>query len=174
MSASAPLLRPRPPAHLIAAALALLAACGPKAAQPGDRLFISGSRIIAMIAAPRDTVFDSASQVFVQERIQLRRFQVEDGLIETDFIDLARYPSFDPEIWDATERLVKLMFDASGGDSTTVLICEPLYNPYEVFTGETEYARLSPVPPGHPGFDIAAALTRRIAAHAERRVVTAP
>ncbi len=129
---------------------------------------------MVVVSASSDTVLASISRVLMQEGIALRRYEPESGLAESAFIDLARYPGFDPEIWDNTERFIKLRFYASPMDSTTLLVSEPLYNPYEVFTFESDYTRLRPVPPGHPGFDIATAFTRRIAAHAEGRAVTAP
>lgn len=157
-----------------AASLALLAACGPKAGEAGPQLEVQDGRIVVAVQAPSDTVFESITLVLVQERIALRRFEPENGLAESGFIDLARYRDFDRELWDDTERLVKLRFLASSSDSTTTFVCEPLYNPYEVVTDEADFTRLRLVPLGHPGFDIAVALTRRIAAHAEGRAVTRP
>ena len=153
--------------------LLLLGACGPKAGEPGA-IDVQDGKIVVVIAGSRESVFEAASHVFVQEGIDLRIYLPESGLMETSFIDLARYPIFDPEIWDATERLVKLRFRAADAGEKTTFVCEPLYNPYEVFTGETEYGRLRLVPPGHPGFEIAALLTRRIAALTEGRAVSLP
>ncbi len=157
------------------AALLLLpaVACGPKAGEPGQ-IEVRNGKIVIVIAGSRDSVFAAASRVLVQERIDLRVYLPEQGQLETGFIDLAQYPGFDPEIWDATERLVKLRYTATDLQESTVFICEPLYNPSEVFTGETDYSRLRLVPPGHPGFQIAASLTRRIAAMVEGRAVTSP
>ncbi len=156
-------------------ALVVVSACGTKAGQTGNDLQIHDGIIIVEVNAYRDTVMQSTSRVLMQERIDLRRYEPESGIAESGFIDLAKYPAFfDSKIWDNTERLVKLRFLAARGDSITVLQCEPLYNPYEVITDELDNARLRRVPLGHPGFDIAAALTRRIAAHAEGRAVASP
>ncbi len=157
-----------------AAGLALLSACGPKAGNSGPELTVEDGKILTAVTADVETVFASTRHVLVQERIFLRRYEPESGFAETDFIDLASYRDFDRELWDNTERLVKLRFYASAADSTTVLVCEPLYNPYEVVTDESDSSRLRLVPFGHPGFDIAAALTRRIAAHAQGQAVTRP
>ncbi len=155
--------------------LVMLTACGPKGGGPLGEVSVREGKIVIVVAALPETVFESASHVLLQERIPLRRYEPDRGLIETGFIDLARYPAFfDREIWDETEQFMKLRFRGSRADSSTVFVCEPLYNPYEVRTGETEFGRLRLVPPGHPGFDIAVALTRRIAAHAEGRAVAAP
>lgn len=162
-------------AAIAAPLLTVLAACGPKAGQSGHQLTVRDGKIVVVVEALPDTVLTSISHVLAQERIALRRYEPEDGFAESGFIDLAAYPSFfDRNLWDDTERTIKLRFHASGQDSTTVFVCEPLYNPYEVITHETDYTLLRPVPPGHPGFEIAAALTRRIAAYAEGRAVAAP
>ncbi len=154
--------------------LTLAAACGFKPGGSGD-IEVQDGRIVALVTAPLDTVFTSTSQVLAQERIALRRYEPDNGVAETGFIDIAAYPAFfDRELWDDTERLVKLRFLASARVTTTVLICEPYYNPYEVITDEADFTQLRLVPQGHPGFDVAAALTRRIVAHAEKRAVTAP
>lgn len=156
-------------------ALLTVSACGTKADQTANDLQIYDGMIVVVVNAYRDTVMESTSRVLMQERIDLRRYEPESGIAESGFIDLAKYPAFfDSEIWDNTERLVKLRFFAARRDSTTVFQCEPLYNPYEVITDELDSARLRRVPLGHPGFDIAAALTRRIAAHAEGRAVASP
>lgn len=154
--------------------LALITGCGFRPGSAGD-IDVQGGRLVAEVKAPLDTVFTSTSQILAQERIALRRYEPENGVAETGFIDIAAYPAFfDRELWDDTERLIKLRFLASSKDSTTVLVCEPYYNPYEVITDEADFTQLRLVPQGHPGFDVAAALTRRIAAHAEKRAVTAP
>ena len=175
------LRRPRgrlAPVLFVAGTTLVLAFAGACAQRTGNDLEVRGGRIFLTVESSLDTVFAAASLVLNQEQIDLRIFQPERGLLETSFIDLARYTRFDPEIWDATERLVKLRYHAERRDSKegarTLLVCEPLYNPHEVITGETDYTLLRPVPPGHPGFDIASLLTRRIAAHAERRAVASP
>lgn len=156
-------------------ALLTLNGCGPKTGEIGNDLQIQDGVIVVLVNAYRDTVMESTSRVLVQERIDLRRYEPETGIAESGFIDLARYPAFfDSEIWDARQRLVKLRFFATSRDSTTVFECEPLYNPHEIVTDELDSARLRRVPQGHPGFAIAAAITRRIAAHAERRAVASP
>ncbi len=158
---------------LAAAGLAL--ACGPKAGESGQGLTVSDGRIFVLVEAPKDTLFTSLSQVMAQERIALRRYDPDNDVAETGFIDLAAYPNFfDQTLWDDTERMIKLRLQTEVQDSGTVLMCEPYYNPYEVITHETDFTRLRLVPPGHPGFEVAMALTRRIAAHAEGRAVTAP
>lgn len=158
---------------LAVSCVVLLAACGARGTQ--NELAVQGDGIVVLVEAMLDTVMASTSHVLAQERIALRRYEPETGYAESGFVDLARYPAFfDPELWDATERLVKLRFYAERQDSSTLFRCEPLYNPYEVITDEIDRARLIPVPQGHPGFEIATALTRRIAAHAEGRAVAAP
>ena len=176
----APGSRRSSPHDVRVAALALIAllvvgACGPKAGQSVNDVQIVNGLLVIEVNAYRDTVMQSTSRVLMQERIDLRRYEPESGLAESGFIDLAMYPAFfDREIWDDTERLVKLRFYAFRKDSTTVFQCEPLYNPHEVVTDELDNARLRLVPISHPGFAIAAALTRRIAAHAEGRAVASP
>lgn len=155
-------------------ALVVFGACGPRGGGSGIELGTRNGKIYVLVHALPDTVMVSTSHVLAQERIALRRYEPESGYAESGFLDIARYSSFDPEIWDDTERLIKLRFYASVRDSTTLFECEPLYNPYEVVTEEIDNARLRQVPAGHPGFDVAAALTRRIAAHAEGKAVTAP
>ena len=135
---------------------------------------VRDGRIILMVGARSDTVLASASHVLMQERIALRRYEPEEGLAESGFIDIGQYRDFDSEIWDESDRLIKLRFYATVKNSKTFLVCEPLYNPYEIVTHESDYTRLRLVPPGHPGFNVAVALTRRIAAYAEGRAVTAP
>ncbi|UCF18527.1 MAG: hypothetical protein JSU87_11320 [Gemmatimonadota bacterium] len=159
---------------LTVTALGFALACGPKG-DSGNGLTISDGRIFAEVRAPRDTVFASASRIMAQERIALRRYEPRNNIAETGFIDLAAYPNFfDQTLWDDTERMIKLRLHTDVQDSITVLMCEPYYNPYEVVTHETDFTRLRLVPPGHPGFAVAMALTRRIAAHAEGRAVAAP
>lgn len=153
----------------------VLSACGPKAGNSANDVQVVNGLLVVQVNAYRDTVMESISRVLVQERIDLRRYEPENGIAESGFIDIAKYPAFfDPEIWDNRERLVKLRFFASRSDSTTLFQCEPLYNPHEVITDELDTARLRLVPQGHPGFAIAAALTRRIAAYAEGRAVASP
>lgn len=158
---------------LVPALALIFVGCGPKAGEPGQ-IEVRGGKIVIVIEGSKDSVFAAASHVLVQERIDLRVYLPEQGELETGFIDLAQYPTFDPEIWDATERMVKLRYSAAVMEGSIVFICEPLYNPSEVFTGETDYSRLRLVPPGHPGFQVAASLTRRIAAMVEGRAVTSP
>lgn len=153
----------------------LFGACSARGGGTQNEVAVQEGGIVVLVGARLDTVMQSASHVLAQERIALRRYEPDAGFAESGFIDLARYPAFfDRELWDATERLVKLRFYAEGQDSSTFFRCEPLYNPFEVVTDEIDRARLIPVPQGHPGFEIATALTRRIAAHAEGRVVASP
>ncbi len=157
---------------LAAAGLAL--ACGPKSGE-GNGVTVSDGRIFAEVKALRDTVFTSASRIMAQEGIALRRYEPQNNIAETGFIDLAAYPNFfDQTLWDDTERMIKLRLYTEVQDSVTILMCEPYYNPYEVVTQEIDFTRLRLVPPGHPGFSVAMALTRRIAAHAEGRAVAWP
>jgi hypothetical protein len=165
----------RPLAGLTVVLAALALACGPKAGESGNGLTVSDGRIFVLVEAPKDTLFTSLSQVMAQERVALRRYDPDNDIAETGFIDLAAYPNFfDQTLWDDTERMIKLRLQTEVQDSAIVLMCEPYYNPYEVVTHETDFTRLRLVPLGHPGFEIAMALTRRIAAHAEGRAVTAP
>jgi hypothetical protein len=160
---------------LAIATAGLALACGPRAGDNGNSLTVSGSRIFVEVKAPRDTLYTSLSQIMAQERIALRRYDPDGDIAETGFIDLAAYPNFfDQSLWDDTERMIKLRLQTEVQDSAVVLMCEPYYNPYEVITHEIDFTRLRLVPPGHPGFQVAMFLTRRIAAHAEGRAVTAP
>jgi hypothetical protein len=159
---------------LAATTLALTAACAPKGDDTLSDLMYDNGRVMVLVRAQLDTVMEATSRVLAQERIALRRYDPETGEAESGFIDIAAYRDYDPELWDDTERMVKLRFHAAPQDTTTLLVCEPLYNPYEIITHETDYSRLRPVPIGHPGFDVAASLTRRIAAYAEGKAVTRP
>lgn len=157
------------------AALLVASACGPKTEEPDVELQIWDGLITAEVKAGVDTVMQSTSRILVQEGLKLQRYQEEAGIAESSFIDLANYPSFfDKDLWDPRERMVKLRFYASQGDSTTLFQCEPLYSPSQIITDEADAALLQRVPAGHPGFQIAALLTRRIVAQAEGRVVAWP
>jgi hypothetical protein len=149
----------------------VLGACGPKSEDSVGQVRIEDGVIVVGIEAPLDTVFGAASRELQKERIDLLVFSLDDQFIETRFFDIAQYPAFDPELWDDEERMVKLFFRAETDDEITTLTCEPVYNPNEIFTHETEYGRLQIVPISHPGFEIAMTLTRRIAAAAEGKAV---
>ncbi len=160
---------------ILSACALVLGACGAKNPDDTATIQVRGGKIYANIASSKDSVFEAASRVLVQERINLRVYLPQEGILETGFFDLARFPNrFDREIWDDNQRLIKLRCRAEQREEHTVLVCEPLYNPHEIVTQETDYTLLRPVPPGHPGFDVAVRLTHRIAAQAEGRTVTPP
>jgi hypothetical protein len=143
-----------------AAALALgLAACATGGGSTGLNRGPSSRAVIADFGSPPDSVIQVAWEVLRSDGVMTRSFQRMAGdttnvaRMETDWIYIPNvYPSAPLGGVAENERYVKLLLWAEPFRGGTRLYVEPLYNPVDLPTEPTQWARLRTLPNAHPSW----------------------
>ncbi len=145
-------------AALTAAPFAL-GACSSGAQSSGIARGPSDSAIEARIAAPPDSVIQTAWETLRADGITPRSYQRAAGdtsnvaTMESEWIYVPNvYPSAPLGSLREPEKYIKMLFWAQPFRGGTVLYIEPLYDPTTMPTEPTNWARVRTLPPAHPAW----------------------
>ena len=133
------------------------AACATGGGSTGLNRGPSSRAVVADYGAPPDSVIQTAWEALRSDGVMTRSFQRAAGdttnvaQMETDWIYVPNvYPSAPLGGVPENERYVKLLLWARPFRGGTQLYVEPLYNPVDLPTEPTQWARLRTLPNAHP------------------------
>lgn len=149
------------------------AACATGGGSTGLNRGPSNRAVIADFGAPPDSVMQTAWEALRGDGIMARSFQRMAGdttnvaRMETDWIYVPTvYPSAPLSGVAENERYVKLLLWAEPFRGGTRLYVEPLYNPVDLPSEPTQWARLRTLPNAHPSWQyvehVGNEITRRL------------
>jgi len=141
------------------AAPVLLGACSGGGQSSGIARGPSDRAIEARIAAPPDSVIQTAWETLRADGISPRSFQRTAGdtanvaTMESEWINVPRvYPAAPFGSLSEAEQYIKILFWAQPFRGGTVLYIEPLYDPMTMPTEPTNWARVRSLPASHPAW----------------------
>lgn len=141
------------------AAPILFAACSSGGQSSGIARGPSDRAIEARIAAPPDSVIQTAWETLRADGITPRSFQrtADDtanvATMESEWIYIPKvYPSAPVGSLSEPEKYIKMLFWAQPFRGGTVLYIEPFYDPTTMPTEPTNWARVRTLPPAHPAW----------------------
>ena len=136
-----------------------LAACASGSGSQGISRGPSNNATVVRVAAPPDTVMQTAWEVLRNDGIQPRWFSrsVDDSTnvatMESDWIYVPRV--LDSAVFghlSEPEKYIKLLFWADPERGGTLLYVEPMYNPMVEPTEPVQWALMRPIPGAHPAW----------------------
>ncbi len=137
----------------------LVGACSSGAQSSGIARGPSDSAIEARIAAPPDSVIQTAWETLRADGITPRSYQRAAGdtsnvaTMESEWIYVPNvYPSAPLGSLREPEKFIKMLFWAQPFRGGTVLYIEALYDPTTMPTEPTNWARVRTLPPAHPAW----------------------
>ena len=137
----------------------ILAACASGSGSQGISRGPSNNATVVRVAAPPDTVIQTAWEVLRNDGVQPRWFSrsVDDSTnvatMESDWIYVPRV--LDSAVFghlSEPEKYIKLLFWADPERGGTLLYVEPMYNPMVEPTEPVQWALMRPVPGAHPAW----------------------
>lgn len=160
---------------MLCAAPVLFAACSSAGQSSGIARGPSDQAIEARIAAPPDSVIQTAWETLRADGITPRSFQRAAG----DTANVATMESewiFVPTVYSAaplgslreTEKYIKILFWAQPFRGGTVLYIEPLYDPTTMPSDPPNWARLRTLPPAHPAWQYVQYMGEQLARRLEQ------
>ena len=134
-------------------------ACSSGAQSSGIARGPSDSAIEARIAAPPDSVIQTAWETLRADGITPRSYQRTAGdtanvaTMESEWIYVPNvFPSAPLGSLREPEKYIKMLFWAQPFRGGTVLYIEPLYDPTTMPSEPTNWARVRTLPPAHPAW----------------------
>ena len=153
----------------------LIAACSGGGQSSGIARGPSDRAIEARIAAPPDSVIQTAWETLRADGITPRSFQrtADDtanvATMESEWIYVPNvYPSAPLGSLREPEKYIKMLFWAQPFRGGTVLYIEPLYDPTSLPTEPTNWARLRSLPAPHPAWQYVQYTGEQLARRLER------
>ncbi len=137
----------------------IIGACSSGGQSSGIAQGPSDSALEARIAAPPDTVIQRAWETLRADGVTPRSFQRLTGdtanvaSMESEWIYVPNvYPTAPLGSLPESEKYIKMLFWAQPFRGGTVLYIEPIYDPTDLPTEPTNWARTRPLPSAHPAW----------------------
>ena len=137
----------------------IIGACASGAQSSGIARGPSDLAIEARVAAPPDSVIQTAWETLRSDGVTPRSFQRTTGdtanvaSMESEWIYVPNvYPAAPLGSLPESEKYIKMLFWAQPFRGGTVLYIEPIYDPTDLPTEPTNWARTRTLPPVHPAW----------------------